>query len=718
MLKPAISLDAHMSSAEVLRRLALRGFWIDVNHPAARERVASIASRLGKSPELVAGDMSRDARLYGAAIRMQSGARVLWFAMRLERVLESCANSSPDTSLRDVLDLREQDAHPILQLSGETVLTTGVVMDNGTPVSVWLGPATPPAVPSNPPQALPRIRSGAIRREVPTEAPVARTSEVWPRMEAPSFVRAGQRFSLTVGLGAARQAGITGGPVMLTPEPGCEVIEMRVQLSAGPELTALDGWTRTLRVALNDISAAEARFELVGTEPADPNLPHLTMLEVRYLQAGTVCGSAAKPLVILHSQDDTSAPTLTPESSAQSRVLPIVLTVDPAVPDLTIEITKSDRTSTLGQFVCQCYSPHRLDAAPGPFPMDLGQDASTFARAIVDEVALFARSPLLESTLEGIGKLIAQRMPAGLFAALREVAVRTAPAAPSVMIVSAEPYVPWELAWIEPPIDATRPNFLGSQVILGRWLRDYIQAPPIATVDASRPAAHPSNSLSIRNVAVVAAWYKASSGLTRLRKAEAEVQALASNIDGITLPASAQVMKNLLQFVDLERGSERVGPMHALHFSGHGDFDPTKPDAGALYLEDGVPMRSTLFRATRFPHDHQPLMFLNACMLGIGGELLGDMAGFPGNSLRGGFGGVIGALWEIEDVVAKDVALEFWRRALPPPPAKGEPIGVILRDLRARYRCGTEPAPPATYLAYAYYGHPNLTLQRIEGART
>ena len=69
--------------------------------------------------------------------------------------------------------------------------------------------------------------------------------------------------------------------------------------------------------------------------------------------------------------------------------------------------------------------------------------------------------------------------------------------------------------------------------------------------------------MSVRNVAVVAAWYKASSGLTRLRKAEAEVQALASNIDAITLPASPQDMKNLLNAVDLERAAEKVGPMHA-----------------------------------------------------------------------------------------------------------------------------------------------------------
>jgi hypothetical protein len=85
------------------------------------------------------------------------------------------------------------------------------------------------------------------------------------------------------------------------------------------------------------------------------------------------------------------------------------------------------------------------------------------------------------------------------------------------------------------------------------------------------------------------------------------------------------------------------------------------------------------------------------------------MGGFPGNCLKGGFGGVLGALWEVNDAVAHDVALEFWRRALPPAGAKAEPVATILRDLRAKY---SATAPVPTYLAYVYYGHPRLTLQR------
>jgi hypothetical protein len=163
---------------------------------------------------------------------------------------------------------------------------------------------------------------------------------------------------------------------------------------------------------------------------------------------------------------------------------------------------------------------------------------------------------------------------------------------------------------------------------------------------------------------------------------------------------------------DLEYRSERIGGVDAVHFAGHGEFDPARPDSSVLFLSDGLPLSSILFRSAKYGGPHQPLFFLNACMIGIGGQLLGDMGGFPGNCLKGGFGGVLGALWEIDDAAAAEIAIDFWKRAMPSGGKAGEPIGAILRDLRARYVTGGALPPKSTYLAYVYYGHPNLTLQR------
>jgi CHAT domain-containing protein len=211
-------------------------------------------------------------------------------------------------------------------------------------------------------------------------------------------------------------------------------------------------------------------------------------------------------------------------------------------------------------------------------------------------------------------------------------------------------------------------------------------------------------------MAVMAGMYQATAGLRRLPEAEAEANELRGRFDAVPLAASLQSLKQLLD-AKLEHNFHAIGGVEAVHFAGHGDFDPTRPDGSVLFLSDGRPLSSLLFRSANYGGERQPLIFLNACMIGIGGELLGDMGGFPGNCLKGGFGGVLGALWEVDDRVAKDVALEFWRRAMPAS-GKPEPVAAILRDLRAKYVVDPATVPIATYLAYVYYGHPRLTLER------
>ena len=710
MLKPAISLDADMSAGDVLERLAMHGFWLDLNHPVARARLGAFAARLERPTADVAAVLAQDARKFGAAIRRQWGVCILWYSRELQEVLELCTSASPETLLVDVLNLHESDARPTIRLnrSGDTALAAGVVMDDTGPVGASFDSSERVDVPTLGPGVT---RSADIRRSAASSQATS-TSEKrpWPRIESPDFVSAGKIFNVVVGFGIAQQTAVAGGPVTLGFGAGTPTIDVTVELVAGSCVQATDGWSRVMRVRKDDVASAAVTFELVGVEPAIRERPSLTMLEVRYVVDGVVCGTAARPLVIVHSGGtDAFPPQAYGEAWIESAraAAPVTFVTDDEIPDLTIEISKPDRNVSSGRYVCTLYSPHSLAAPRGPFQMELGQDAKTFARAIVEEVRLFKGSELLDNTLEGIGRLVAQRLPGPMFDALREVAAKIAPKTPAVLIVSAEPYVPWELAWVEPPLDHARPCYLGAQVLVGRWLResDY-ETVPGATGLAPRPAIHPIASLAVRNLAVMAAWYKAQSGLCRLPKAEAEAKAIAGGWGGLALSATAQSVRQLLQ------RSLDIGSIEAVHFAGHGDFDPGRPDSSALFLEDGTPLRSTVFRTAKYGGEQQPLMFLNACMLGIGGEVLGDMAGFPGSSLRGGFGGVLGALWEVDDTVAHDIALEFWKRALPPAPQRGEPIGSILLDLRAKYRPAGPAVAVSTYLAYVYYGHPRLTLER------
>ena len=731
MLRPAIDLDAEMTAADALKRLALNGFWIDPAHPDVQARLERLSAASRRPVEAIALSLARDARRFGAAIRRQWGTHVLWYARELQEVLERCAAAGAGDLLIDALGLHEPDSRPPIEWSGDgQLLSSGVVMDHGQPVAVslggdaWIPVARPPSAAELTTRGLSLEPRAALNpepadplRHVLAQPAAPVPVQAWPRVEAPDCQPAAQPFEVIVGFGAAQQAGLAGGRVVLPFAAGAETLDLRIELSAGEGVHALEGWSRDLRVSVHDVSAAQVSFRLVGIEPARPDRPWLTMLEVRYVLDGTVCGTAARALVILPAASTGAPPDLGFGMAWQrtpAAATPIALAADALAPDLTIEIGKPDRNASSGHYVCQLLSPHELATARGPFPMDLGQDAKTFAKSLVDDVRQYSGGALVENALKATGRLVAQSLPPQVFEALAEVAPRLAPGTvPAVLITSAEPYVPWELAWMETPLDPQRPCYLGAQVLLGRWLRDNDAPPAPAAPNAavSRPAMHPLSTLEVSNMAVMAAWYKAEAGLRRLPKAEDEARLLATTYRGVPLAARAEALTQLLNDT-LTRDFDAIR-VQAVHFAGHGDFDPARPDGSALFLEDGTPLRSLLFRSANYGGARQPLLFLNACMLGIGGELLGDMAGFPGNSLRGGFGGVLGALWEVDDAVAHDIAVEFWQRALPTPPARGEPIGAILRELRARYATGTMAAPVATYLAYVYYGHPRLTLQRV-----
>ncbi|RZI80224.1 MAG: hypothetical protein EOP38_23150, partial [Rubrivivax sp.] len=491
MLKPAVTLDADMRADAVLDRLALLGCWMSEADPAVHRRLAPLAQRLNKSIETVARQRARDPAKLGAAIRQQQGAHVVWHALELAEVLQRCASAPAASTLAEVLDLAKRPAPAAIQWSPSVAasLRNGVVLDGFTPVAVSLGlddeAAAIGAMASAPRKALRapqapsayarpgwNVSRGEVERPV---APVATNVEAWPRIDAPSAVRAGQPFKVVVGFGAARQLDVAGGAVVLPAAPGVDALDISIELSSDACVEALNGWSRPLRVPLNDVLAAQVTFELVGKAPPDPSRPCLTMLEVRYVLDGTVCGLAARPLAIVQAEAEVMPASN--DDLAAFAASPFNFQADALAPDLTIEITKPDRSAATGQYVCQLYSPHALTTDRGPHAMDLGHDAKTFAKAIVDEVRLLAASELLDTTLEGFGRLVAQCLPTPVFEALREVAARTAPATPAVLIVSAEPYVPWELAWLDLPLDAARPAYLGAQVLLGRWLRDANPAP-------------------------------------------------------------------------------------------------------------------------------------------------------------------------------------------------------------------------------------------------
>ncbi len=723
MFLPAVVLDTSMTASAVLERLARHGFWTDPAQYEVQAAVNEYAARTNLAPEEAERRLARDPRGSGAALRRQWGMQVLWYAYALEEVLHRCAAAPAFFTLLDVLGLHETDSRPPIQLPSDGAAPghEGVVFVGDAPVGVSMALAgTPPPPPRpTPPDGDPfALDPGTTRGVSPTRGPKTREQErvsidAWPRLEAPSYAPARSPFEVVVGLAPGPQTGVGGGQVSIPVTDGQPSVDVSIELIADG-VDAPEGWSRTLRVEVADPTSATVRFLLVGRDPTGPEGVHLTTLEVRYVLDGSVCGTASRALVIGHATL-TEPPRFDVGTSWLDQApasTPVVLAPDTLPADLTIEIAKPDGNPANGRFECRLFSPHALPAGAGPFPIDLGDDARTFARSIVSQIRDFSTDPLVGTLLESLGMLIADKLPFAVLEAVRAAAAAAAPRVPAVLLVSADPYVPWELAYVDPPLDPERPPFLGAQVTLGRWLRDpRVTDQPAAAGLAVRPPAQPPSTMAVRHMAVMAGLYRAESGLRPLPGAEKEAAALAQTYDAVTLAANSLDVKRLLE-AQLTHRFQEIGGVEAIHFAGHGEVDANVADGSMLMLSEGRPLPSILFRSARYGGDRQPLFFLNACMIGSGGELLGDMGGFPGNCLRGGFGAVLGALWEVDDAVARQFGLDFWKRVLPVDGSPAESVGEVLRDMRSSYSRAGNQTPSHTWLAYVYYGHPRLTLQR------
>lgn len=708
-----ITVESGMTAGAVLQRLAQYGFWIDAKDPAAREYLGKFLPVFKGDLSAAAARLNRDFSKASVAIRRQYGANILWYSRPVAHVLERCTKAAPDALLIDVLNLHEPDSRPTVSIADATQAPAdSVVLDGSEPVRV--GPlevvsstrATRGATRGARPAAPAATGGARPAAAAPPAAGAPQLISAWPRLDAPTFVAAKEPFEVVVGLSDQAQKEVSGNRLSIEVPAGLKKLPLTVVLLARG-VDAPEGWEQPLNIDVGNPTAASATFHLVGKEPTEPFF--LTMIEARFVRDGTSIGGASRPLCIGRSGTKAPAPVGlgTPWVAQPLEGTSIQLGAG-APTDLTIELLKTDRNAASGAFDCVLHSPHPLTGSKGPYPIDLGQDAKTFAKTIVEQVRQFSGNDIVDNLLQSVGSVVADKLGLPALQAVAEVAKATAPRLPTVLLVSAERYVPWELALMQAPLDANRPPYLGAQVLLGRWIQE--GRPQDPTSGQSRPPAQPPNHIPVKQMAVMVGKYRDGSNLNPLPNAEAEAKAIVKSYDAIALGATMSALKQLLD-ASLQRDFETVGA-DAVHFAGHGDFDPAKPESSMLFLSDGMPLSSLLFRSAKYGGKQQPLLFLNACMLGLGGELLGDAGGFPGNCLKGGFGGVLGALWEVDDVAAQEIAIEFWKRALPKPGKAGEPIGQILLDLRAKY----VPADGAetTYLSYVFYGHPALQLERIE----
>ncbi len=252
----------------------------------------------------------------------------------------------------------------------------------------------------------------------------------------------------------------------------------------------------------------------------------------------------------------------------------------------------------------------------------------------------------------------------------------------SLLIVSDEPHIPWELVWpYGPDWEDKAPWCITTR--LTRWLRRDAQG----NGHEAAPAY-----LALRALAVLA---PTDSGLPAAQKERALLGELAARHGLADVSPALPTRPNVV-------GLLKGGGYDWLHVAAHGNFYPTAPDAdSAIWLQDAQPLTPEAIvgpQIERHLREKRPAFFFNACEVGRQGWGLARIGGWANRLIGAGAGLFIAPLWSVSDGPALAFARAFYTRLL-----AGETVAEAARQGRLAARVEGDP----TWPAYSVYGHPN-----------
>ncbi|WP_436491855.1 CHAT domain-containing protein [Actinokineospora sp. HUAS TT18] len=514
------------------------------------------------------------------------------------------------------------------------------------------------------------------------------TRQAWPSLVFPAAVAADEQFDIVVGIGPRQDIELFGTGAFAVPDTS---VMLEVVLMYDPTAFRPVGWANPIRLAITPTvpyPVATVRMTALG----DPNLRARRDIGASFYVDGGLRGYASRSIEV------TGSP---------SGVVPLfdggLLDIGPLLaqdaPDLVVIVERGEDLRGQTLLWSTRSTVPGVPAAPGPFRSEIGEDPAAFARRVRLDVGAFggdARGTTLK--LIGVGRTIAEHIPDEVCAVLAATAAARDPAPATVLLLSSEPHVPWELAVLDPPPPGS--PFLGSAMAIGRWV-----------LARRKPRPTPPTQVRADRHLVVTARYEGVPGWARLPSAEAEAEALRA-----AYPPAVEVQPLHSAVLDCLEAGPAAG---VLHFALHGKYDPENAQDGLVLLAPSAADPTRL--VPRFLQPDQvsamefttaPFVFLNACQVGAAGEVLGDYSGLAKAFLYAGAAGVVAPLWNVNDEAASAIAEAFYRDAYGPnalPPAE------ILRRARAKVTRTDFPDWPATTLAYQFFGHPRLRLRRDQG---
>jgi hypothetical protein len=250
--------------------------------------------------------------------------------------------------------------------------------------------------------------------------------------------------------------------------------------------------------------------------------------------------------------------------------------------------------------------------------------------------------------------------------------------APTVQIVSDEPYIPWELLRPYRHIPGrveVDPLFFCERFALARWMDER----------------HGSSTVDLFKVALVVPP-------SNLPFVQEEVDAFdRMQREGRLRVERIETREELDSF--LARGGA-----HVVHFACHGRFEQEQPGRSLVMLgddslrPDDVTGRYLTFGSSR------PLVFLNACDTARRGFGLTGLEGWAETFVRTArVGGFIGSTWQTTDALASRFATTFYALL-----SQGLSLGEAMRQARLAIKTPGD----ATYLSYSLYANPRARVRR------
>lgn len=631
-----------------------------------------IVANADEDPLVVQRELQASGAPY-VVVHRRDADQWLHYALRREEVTEALEGPrGAADNLREALDLHEWQASvrhtrgaapqpPPAGGNRGPIAERGVVFELGRPVGVVPGPdelgEPAPAAAVNPPTQDP--------------VPVAPAAPVQCHFyaEMPGAVQVGRTASLVVQVSrelieAAAGGASAGGAAAVDPARRL-ILDVRARRNF-----IVSGEPRAEFDPPPPGAPAECSFDLLATDPGPGEVwvtarqGQPTLLTLRLHPTVTAEAPApTRPVVVRASTDEPGAPT------AALCQLRISERLNGAQLSYDFELDVPGR-------VLARFASAPLRSAPGDFVAGIYADIEGRWRSSAADQVAFTEE------LREIG--------AGLFHELFPLDLQRAlwthrEALGHVVVLSTEPFIPWELVHLTEP-GAPLPDetlFLAGFGLV-RWLYDaqgYF--PEQVRVRAGRSRylipdyPHPDQQLPA--TAAEAAYLREHFGAT-------------------PVAPHPEPLRQLLQ---------AAGSFDLLHFAGHGVADGADIRHAALLLEgrregqqvitEVLTSQSVDSRARLGDGGNRPLVLLNACQVGRMGLQLTGMGGFAKAFLSRGAGIFVSSLWSVTDAPAKDFALALYDAL-----AAGEPLAQATITARAAAR----QLGDASWLAYVVYGHP------------